>query len=285
MTDLLHVMSRAGNVKAIVLAATVVSCAAPLTADAQVTAWMQEIESTVSSLGIVTKQVSVSAANSNTVKLQAQQALQSTMADAYTTQQVKKTIDDFGPNGQLIDGCYQVGMAGMVANTEGATAAHASSAMARLYTVGDNGAANAGGVSGLVGGTTQVTQFPYAASVGQRIQRHLTRYCTVSEAQMGYCTLNANGMQGADEDFSVHLQPGKTYGWDQTEASTDFIKTVAPVRTTPDSGPCTSTACEAAQQARIQQESMMSMARYSFIRFTEAHETQKTGDAEQAAPQ
>lgn len=252
----------------------------PMLASAQVSAWLTEVGKTMSSLGIVTKQVSLSAQNSDSMKLQAQQAFESTLADSATAHQVWQTVEDFGPNGQLIDGCYQVGMATQVAVTESATAAHASNALARLYTIGDNGTASSGGVAGALGMTTQATSFPYAASVAQRIQRHMSRYCTVAEAQAGYCTLNANGMQGGDEDFSLHLQPGKTYGWDQVEASTDFIKTVAPVRPTASGGTCISTACIAAQQARIQQEAMMSMARFSFIHFTEAHTTQKAGDAQ-----
>jgi hypothetical protein len=235
---------------------------------------------TISSLGIVTKQISVSASSSESMRLQAQQAFQSTMGDAATANEVRRTIEDFGPNGQLIDGCYQLGMAAQVALTEGSTSNHAATAMARLYTVSDDGVGNASGIVGAFGGTREVTRFPYAASVAQRVARHSTHYCTVSEAQLGYCTLNPNGMQGGDVDFSLHLQPGKTYGWDQTEASADFVKTIAPIRPTPTSEPCASTTCIAARQARTRQEAMMSMARYSFIRFTEAHTTQKVGDAQ-----
>lgn len=258
----------------------IIGAGMPTLAHAQVTAWLEQVAKTMSSLGVVTKQVSISAKNSDSMKLQAQQAFESTLADAATAHQVWQTVEDFGPNGQLIDGCYQVGMASQVALTESATAAHASNALARLYTIGDNGAASSGGIAGALGMTAQATTFPYAASVAQRIARHMSRYCTVAEAQAGYCTLNANGMQGGDVDFSLHLQPGKTYGWDQVEASTDFIKTVAPMRATASSGSCISTACIAAQQARIRQEAMMSMARYSFIQFTEAHTTQKVGDAQ-----
>jgi hypothetical protein len=257
-----------------------VTLVAPGLAHAQVTAWVQQMQSTISSLGVVTKQMSLSSSNTDAMRLQAQQAFQSTLGDAATANEVRQTVEDFGPNGQLMDGCYQLGMAAQVALTVSNTSNHASSAMARLYTLSDTGVASAGGVVGALGGTTQVMQFPYAASVGQRVSRHLTHYCTVSEAQLGYCTLNPNGMQGGDQDFSLHLQPGKTYGWDQTEASTDFIKTIAPIRPTPSSEPCASTTCIAGQQARIRQEAMMSMARYSFIRFTEAHETQKVGDAQ-----
>lgn len=258
-----------------------VALLAPVAAQAQVSEWMKQIQQTVSSLAVTTKQVQVSSDNQNASRLQATQAFQSTMADIATTDAVRKTVDAFGPNGQLIDGCYQLGMATQVALTEGATAAHASSALARLYTESDNGSANSGGITGALGGTTQVTRFPYAASIAQRVARHTSRYCTVSEAQQGYCTLNANGMQGADEDFSVHLQPGKTYGWDQAEGAADFTKTVAPVRVTPDSAACTTTACISATRERVRQEAYMSMARYSFIRFTEAHSTQKSGDARQ----
>ncbi|WP_240702154.1 hypothetical protein [Trinickia terrae] len=257
-----------------------VALAAPGLSHAQVTSWVQQMERMVSSLGVVTKQLSASASNSDSMRMQAEQAFQSTMGDAATTTQVRQIVQDFGPNGQLIDSCYQLGMAAQVQLTESKTSGQASSAMARLYTLSDSGVGSAGGVLGALGGTSQVTQFPFAASVAQRVSRQLTRYCTVSQAQLGYCTLNPNGMQAGDADFSLHLQPGKTYGWDQTEASTDFIKTIAPIRPTPTSQACTSTACIAARQARIQQETMMSMARYSFFRFTEAHETQKVGEGQ-----
>jgi len=254
---------------------------APLLAHAQVTAWITAMQQSVGSLAVTTKQVELSKQNEASMKLSAEQAFQSTLAEAYTIDATRTTVEQFGPNGQLIDGCYQVAMATQVATTEAATTTHAATAMARLYTISDSGTASSGGIAGALGSTKVVTQFPYAASVGSRVARHQSHYCTVSEAQLGYCTLNANGMQGGDEDFSLHLQPGKTYGWDQTEAAADYVKTVAPIRPVPVAGKCSSPACVAALQARQQQESYMSMARYSFMRFTEAHSTQKTGDATQ----
>jgi hypothetical protein len=245
--------------------------------EAQLVAAQQQGQRTISALAVVTEQVNTSAGQQNSSLLQHQQALSASAIDLDMRDQVRSAVDNYGRTGQLVDGCYQVSMATSMATTSATTMAHATSALANLYKVSANGTASTGGLSGALGSTTQVTQFPYSAPVSLRVSRHASHYCTVSEAQLGYCTLNPNGMQGGDEDFSLHLQPGKTYGWDQTEAASDFIKRVAPMQPVPSAGKCVSVACMAALQQRQEQESMMSMARFSFLRFTEAHETQQTG--------
>ncbi|MBN3729400.1 hypothetical protein [Burkholderia sp. Tr-20390] len=251
----------------------------PLAAHAQLVQWLYELQRSTSALGVLTAQISLSGAQANNQALQAQQALSSSAIDLYIRDQVRQTIDKYGEKGQLVDGCYQVSMATQMGATSEATSTGAAAALARIYTLSDSGLGSAGGIAGALGATKQVTQFPFAASVGARSARHATNYCTVSEAQLGYCTLNANGMQGGDQDFSLHLQPGKTYGWDQTEAMTDFTKRIAPVRPVPQSGKCSTPACVAALAARRDQEALMSMARFSFMRFSAAHETQKSATA------
>lgn len=248
-------------------------------------AWIYQINSLMSAVKVVTGQTNSAADKASSMRMQGAQALGSSMVDIYNVEQVRKSVAAFGQTGQLVDPCYQISMANAVATATDKTSTSALGVMQKIYATSDSGRVNAGGVSGLLGGTVKGTSFPYAAQVSQRISRHLGRYCTVSESAQGYCTLNANGMQGADADFSVHLTPGKTYGWDQTEAAADFIKTVAPVKPMPRAGACDDAQCRSALAARRTEEAYLSMARFSFMRFVEAHTTQLAGDARKPAPQ
>jgi len=249
-------------------------CAVLLSFDANAQAVVAQLQSLITSIGVWTKQMSASSMQERDALMQAQQAYSSNQVQIYMRDQMRETVEQFGTNGQLVDGCYQVSMATQMGKTVDTTDSRAMSAMARLYTVSDSGRANSGGVAGALGLSKQVTQFPYAASVASRVARHNSNYCTVNEAQLGYCTLNANGMQAGDQDFSLHLQPGKTYGWDQTEAAADFVKRIAPVRPVADATRCLTPECIAAMRQRRDAEATMSMARYSLMKFTEAHSTQ-----------
>lgn len=241
-------------------------------------AWLLQNSRQVSSYRVGTKQIQVSteariSSRQHTLLSQAQAA-----DERYNIDAVRDTLLTYGPESQLVDPCYQVAMAGTVVNTKASTDDRAQEAVAKVYSTSAEGYANAGGVGGFFGGTSKVSGYTYAAGVGQRQKRHLDRYCSTSEAELGYCTLQANGMQGGDVDFSVHLAPGTTYGWDQTEAATDFVKTVAPVRPVP-VGKCGDATCRAALQSRRQQESYLSMSRYSMLRFVESRSTQLNGVA------
>lgn len=247
-------------------------------------AWAQEVSRQSSAFRVTAKQVQTAAeariaSRNNTLLSQAQAAY-----ERYNIKAVHKTLDEYGPASQLVDPCYQVGMSGVVAGTSQTVDERAQLAQSRVYSTSAAGQSNAGGVSGLFGATSKVSGYTYAASVGQRQQRHLSRYCTVAEANAGYCSLLANGMQGGDVDFSVHLAPGVTYGWDQTEAATDFVKTVAPTRPVAVAS-CKDATCRAALAARRQQESHMSMARYSMLRFVESRSTQVAGSAKKVVTQ
>ncbi|WP_432263040.1 hypothetical protein [Cupriavidus sp. TMH.W2] len=246
-------------------------------------AWIQQISTLNSAYRTVTKQVDAAAEKKNRLRMQAVQALGSAMLDLYNAEQVRKAVNDFGPQGQLVDPCYQLAMASTTHETSVKTGTTAQSAMQRIYTTSDAGRTNAGGLSGMVGNTVKTTAFPYAAMVADRNARHLSRYCTVSEASAGYCTLNANGMQGADVDYSVHMTAGKTYGWDQTEAATDFVKVVAPVKPMPRPGACNDVQCQSALAARRKEEAYLSMARFAFLRQVESHTTQLAGEARKPA--
>lgn len=246
---------------------------------AGVSSQMLQLQSTFK---IVTKQVQTVSESRATARLHANQSSAQAAQELYHIAHVKNTVDTYGASSQLVDPCYQVGMANLTSNTKGLTDASAQRAQALVYATSDGGMVNSGGVPGFFGSTRPAAGVTYAATVSARARRHQSRYCTVSEADAGYCTLLANGMQGGDSDFSVHLAPGKTFGWDQTEAATDFVKTVTPLRPLPVSTGCSDAACKAALAERRQQEAYMSMARYSMLRFVESRSTQLVGEAKKA---
>lgn len=245
-------------------------------------AWLAEINLLWSSFKITTRQASVSSDKVSTVKLQAAQAASSAVLDVYNRGQVRQIWNDYGPTGQLVDPCYQLALADTSATIKSRTDASTQNAAALVYSTSDGGSTRAAGAAGLFGGMEQRTTVPYAGSVGQRVQRHQQKYCSVSEAGLGFCNLTPNGMQSGDSDFSLHVTPGKTFGWDQAEAATDFVKTVAPVKPQPVQRGCTSVECQAVLRARRESEAYMSMARYSFLQFVESRTTQAIGDAKQA---
>jgi hypothetical protein len=263
-----------------------VVCAAislPIASQADgVAAWTNQISQMMSSFKVVTKQQSAIRDQADAIRLQGSQASASAAVDLFNRGQVLKVIGEFGSTSQLVDPCYQVAMADQVSAIKGKADNSASAAMTRIYTTSDDGRMSAGGVSGVFGATVKTTSYPYTAATAQRIDRHRSRYCSVSEASSGFCTLNANGMQGGDSDFSLHVVPGKTFGWDQTEAAADFVKTIAPVRPMPRGGSCTDVECISALAERRQQEAYLSMSRFSMLRFVESRTTQATGDAKTA---
>lgn len=244
--------------------------------------WSQQVNELVSSFRVTAKQEDAVKQKSDAVRLQASQAQASTMVDIFNREQVKRTMDDFGESSQLVDPCYQVSMADTATGISGKSEDRAQAILARQGRISADGEVNSGGVAGSLGMTTKVAEYPFSASVGKRISRHLDRYCSVSEASAGYCTLSANGMQGGDTDFSVHLAPGKTYGWDQVEAASDFVKTIAPVTPMPTAGSCTSLECQSALADRRTEEAMLSMTRYSMVQFVESRSTQASGDAKKS---
>lgn len=252
----------------------------PVRAD-ELLAWTAEIKVLMSSLKVTTMQDSAIADKVANSKVQSAQAASSSALDLYNRDQIRKIWNDYGQTGQLVDGCYQVGLADTTAQIKGKTDNSASNASSLVYTMSDDGQVAAPGASGFFGGKAQRSSFPYASSIAKRVERHQQKYCTVSEASTGYCTLQPNGMQAGDADFSLHYAPGQTYGWDQAEAAADFVKTVAPVKPMPVSTGCNNPTCLDALKARRAEETYLSMARFSFLRFVESRSTQATGEAKQ----
>lgn len=240
-------------------------------------------EAVISSAKVVTMQESVSADKVANSKIQSAEAAASTAVDLYNREQVRQIWDDYGTDSQLVDGCYQVGLADTASQIKSKTDASAASAASLVYKVSDDGTMAAPGITGVFGGRVQKSFFPYTASVESRVRRHQQKYCSVSEAALGYCTLLPNGMQSGDSDFSLLYAPGQTYGWDQAEASSDFVKTVAPVKPMPATqGECDTEACKSVLNERREQEPYLSMARFSFLNLFESRSTQASGDAKQA---
>lgn len=249
---------------------------------ADMPAWDAQLKSLMASFKVANKQEVYSKEKVGTARTAAAQASSSAAIELRTNESVREIVENYGPASQLVDPCYQVALATTVADTKGKTDDNAQRAIAHIYSIADNGTTSSGGISGVFGWTKKVSGYTYGSDVATRTNRHLNRYCSVSESLAGYCTLNANGMQGADSDFSVHIAPGKTFGWDQTEAATDFIKTIAPVRAIPKSKDCSTPDCLSVLAERRKQEAYMSMSRYSMVRFVESRSTQSTGDAKKA---
>lgn len=268
--------------KSLLLLALVLSvCATPATAEG-LSAWMQHIQTTMSSFKAFTAQANVSGRRRDAMRLQASQAMASAAAERSDAVQIRKAWEDYGPDGQLSDPCYQMHLSDKAGVVVGKTDASAQRAADLVYRTGVAGNRSSGGVSGAFGGTVRASNVPFSLQVAEREDRHKGKYCSVAEAQAGYCQLTPTGMQSGDSDFSLHLPPGKTFGWDQTEAATDFVKTVAPLKTAQVGNPrnCTDPSCQMALVA-VRQEPMMSMARYSLLRFVESRTSQAVGDAKQ----
>lgn len=242
--------------------------------------WSNETTSLSSALNTVVKQVSASADYLQTNIILTGRAGAEADSAISTHEAIITSVDQYAANtGQLSDPCYQDGMARSAQNVGDQAEASAQLAQRAIYGTSDTGQVQSKGIAGWFGGRDQATNAPFAANVAQRQTRHVQRYCSVSEAQAGYCTLQANGMQGADSDFSVIYTPGQTHGFDQAEAAGDFVKTIAPARPAAISASCSSAECIAALQARRQDDVAMSMGRYSFMRFAQSRQTQADGEA------
>jgi len=242
--------------------------------------WALQVARVQSASRVLVKQFEASNSARGESRRVSVKAVSNVLNDNYNRAKVAETINDYGPDSQLVDPCYQVGMAKTVLSIKDKAELSAFKSGAQIYAVSDSGETSAGGVVGFFGGTKQATGFSFAASQADRATRHQKKYCSVSEASAGYCTLMPNGMQSGDSDFSVHLAPGKTFGWDQLEAATDFVKTVAPVKPILTTGAKTCDAsCTAALVERRTQEAYLSMARFSMTRFVASRTTQADGDA------
>lgn len=246
-------------------------------------AWLADTQRVMGAGRVLTRQTSVSTDKKVVSQFQTQQAQAAAQAEMYTQAQVRQVVNDFGPNGQMVDPCYQMSMAVATTGAQVKTGTSAQRAASLVYQAGSDGSVNAGGLGGALGMTKPKVGYGYAATVKDRVDRHLTRYCSVAESAAGLCSLNANGMQAGDSDFSLHLQPGKTFGWDQTEAAADFVKTVAPVHRVAVDPACSTVECLSARAELRKQEASMSMARFSMLQFVEAHSTQLAGDAKKPA--
>jgi len=95
---------------------------------------------------------------------------------------------------------------------------------------------------------------------------HRDQYCTLTEAQQGLCTLNANGMQGWDSDY------GATFG-ERTLAPEGELAAYAYAAKLTDARPpvdvdCRSSACVSASLAQLERSAQASMAAAALVRQT-----------------
>ena len=114
-----------------------------------------------------------------------------------------------------------------------------------------------------------------------RESTHFERYCTQSEADIGLCDLQPNGMQGADVDFSL-IYGNDTMSSEKQVAMTHFAARIAPQVTVPTTiaTSCTGSICKSASVTARQTEARVSMARNTLLRYIESRSTQnKSGTA------
>lgn len=268
-----------GSVVAVVIAGTL---STPVRAEG-IAAWIASVGQMLSATKVAAKQVELSKSRRDQMAMDASKAKASAEIDMYNRRKVREVLEQYGVTSQLVDPCYQIAMAKSVTSAVGSASFGAQAAMQAIYATDSSGYRSAGGVLGALGKTNKATSMPFASTVAARIARHTARYCTVSEAQAGLCSLNANGMQGADADFSMLAVPGKTWGWNQTEAGIDFVKTLVPVKVVPKASDCTDPACISALAERRQQEAYLSLARFSMMRFAESRSTPAGADGKKGS--
>lgn len=92
---------------------------------------------------------------------------------------------------------------------------------------------------------------------------HKKNYCTVSEAKQGLCTLNANGMQGWDTDYSGAFGE-KTLAPEGEVAGYAYATMVSDVRVESQVD-CKSSACAVAQSHQLAKAALGSMVASSLI--------------------
>lgn len=92
---------------------------------------------------------------------------------------------------------------------------------------------------------------------------HLKTYCTVAAAKQGLCTLQPNGMQGWDVNYSGAFSE-RTLSPEGEAAAYAYVALVTDARSSAE-GDCSGRACEAAQGSAMAVSAFASMAAASFV--------------------
>lgn len=103
----------------------------------------------------------------------------------------------------------------------------------------------------------------FAEGERAKLDRHLTAYCSITEARAGLCVLLPNGLQSADVDYSRALGSEKL-GDDGSMAALDYVAQVADVRFTQQLD-CGSADCLHGQMNHLSNSSINSMVANSLV--------------------
>lgn len=102
-----------------------------------------------------------------------------------------------------------------------------------------------------------------ASADADALKMHLKTYCTVAAAKQGLCTLQPNGMQGWDVNYSGAFSE-RTLSPEGEAAAYAYVALVTDARASAE-GDCTSRACEAAQGSGMAVSAFASMAAASLV--------------------
>jgi hypothetical protein len=212
------------------------------------------------------------------------QAYSNVLVANFVARQTRSIVDDVYPS--TPDGrasstvgapCYQMGESRNAAAVSAQTAASVQTEATVAYAT----SASTGAVKlRLIG--------PIAYQIGKsmtwvqdtafRMAVHRERYCLPVEAEVGACQLQANGLQGADQDFTM-LVDDTTFGREKSDAAAAFAATIAPTLPAAGrkgvAGPGGAALAAGYAAAHRRSEAAMSFARASLIGFVESHSTQK----------
>lgn len=97
----------------------------------------------------------------------------------------------------------------------------------------------------------------------ERLATHREQYCTVSEARMGMCELNPNGMQGWDSNWAA-IDGEMTLAPEAELAGYDFATTIADYRA-PSAIDCKSASCSAAAMQQLAVASVGALVTDTFV--------------------
>ena len=156
--------------------------------------WGSSIQSLLSSFSVVGKQINLSGSAMGATRISATQAELSAAQERSTMRAIRQAWDDYGPDGQLSDPCYQLHLSDKAGEVIDKADTSSQGAAALVYRTGLKGMQSARGLGGAVGMTTKVTDIPYSLQVADKEDRHRNKYCSVAEANAGYCQLMPTGM-------------------------------------------------------------------------------------------
>ena len=214
------------------------------------TGWITAFNQKMSSYRVLTKQKSVSSDKIAAATTQSFSAGATAVIAERQARLVRETVQRFSDQGPFA--CYGADVARMAGTVRLQTAVAARNASTQIagWNLGSPGAQGAD-----------------AAIL------HNNVYCSVSEHKMGLCKLNPIGLQSADSDFSLIVQPG-TKSTSERAASYDYVDNILAQRSA--DMKCNSPDCAAQAVDARSFNAFASLARLSFVTTIEARSQQST---------